>query len=260
MEATLELGDLMVTCGNGVVDEGEGEDQARPALPCDAQSNAELPANTVQCWLPAPPEDKFCIHFGWNGQSRRGTKAGAGIFCIFYIDGVLVERAFCPLEKGDKTAVNGKVRKGAGPIVREWEICGKFYRGEDGKAYERRFYFIERVIDNNANRFAETGTLRVVLYWALPNLAVINPYPRPTEKLADEVSEALSRPSNVKRDCSAVSLGPPVISDVKENNMQVERLDNEDFTFLFHYAHPAWLLSGGESGAPVPTGVPALCN
>ncbi|KAG8691684.1 hypothetical protein FRC11_012889 [Ceratobasidium sp. 423] len=237
MNATLDIGELTVTCGNGLID----EDTPRLALPCDDQSNAQLPANTVQCWLSAPPGHKFCIHFAWNGRSRRGDKSGAGIFCVFYIDGVVVECAFCPLKKSDKTLANGKVRKGAGPIVNEWEICGKFYRGEDRVGYERSFCFTERIIGNDANCTAETGILRVVLYWARPNPDVENPYPPLTEKLADEVSQALCRSSNSSRHRSAVALGLPVPSMIEENNMQVERIDDQDFTFLFHYAHPGEL-------------------
>ncbi|KAG8690875.1 hypothetical protein FRC11_008465 [Ceratobasidium sp. 423] len=235
MKARLEQGEFAVSCGNGLLGL---EDETRPAILCDAQSNSLLPPRTAQCWLPVSPGDKFCVHFAWVGRSRRGDKAGAGVFCVLYIDGVVVERAFCPLKKGDVATANGEVKKCAGPIDREWEICGKFYRGEDGVAYEQRFCFSERTLDDDAVYHEETGIVRVVLYWARPNPDVVNPHPNPTKKLADEVSEALSNHAIGERYQVSVSLAHPVESDVVENDMQVERIDDEDFTFLFHYAHP----------------------
>ncbi|CAE6486532.1 unnamed protein product [Rhizoctonia solani] len=272
MDAHLDIGDLTVTCGNGLQ---APADNVRRALPCNADSDARLPANTAQCWLPALPGERLCIHFAWNGAARRGHKTGAGIFCVIYIAGVVVERAFSPLNKGDLIKPNGDVAVGAGPIEREWEVRGKFYRGPNGVPYERPFYFTGSDVGtwaamqvnflmsvsslgSNSIRSPYTGTVRVVLHWARPNPSLQDPYPMPTQELADETAEMLHLSGGTPSTGSTVSLGPAVLSEVLENNMKVERVEEDEYTFMFHYAHPGWLLEQGLMGAVVSSGEPAM--
>lgn len=60
-----------------------------------------------------------------------GGLEGAGIFCELYIDGGVTERAFLLLNDG----------------IREWEMTGKYYRGEGDEPHkERPFRFALRDI------------------------------------------------------------------------------------------------------------------
>lgn len=236
MKAELEQEAFVVILGNAKAD----DDTPLLAYSC----KGDLPY-TKQCWIPVIPNQPFCIHYALSDSVQLplgGELEGAGIFCELYIDGEITERAFLPLSDG----------------VREWEITGKYYRGERGEPHkERPFRFGFRIIDpDSPNMLQSGGTICVILYWAKPNPNKDNPYPIPSDALANALGERFSRP--VTKDESGryrycVRLGEPVETEVIENNMQVEAVDDKRYAFVFRYAHPEWLVNQRikpSSGAP----------
>ncbi|CAE6461490.1 unnamed protein product [Rhizoctonia solani] len=232
MEAILDQHRMTVLVGNGE----EGNMLAiLPAYHYDdtLDNRSEF---TKQCWIPAKPETNFCIRYCWNGAASTALKKKAGLFCTLYIDELIVERAYLPLKGINKTGKN-----------REWEISGKYYRGPDGPV-ERPFTFTETPIDDDADVLdtSKRGTIRVVLHWATPDPDVEHSRDLSKEAadtLALELETAVS--SDNYRFQACVGLGVPEPSGVKENNMKVRPIDNKKYTFIFHYAHPDWLVNEG---------------
>ncbi|KDN48289.1 hypothetical protein RSAG8_02881, partial [Rhizoctonia solani AG-8 WAC10335] len=74
-----------------------------------------------------------------------------------------------------------------------------------------------------------------------------NPFPDLSKEAADALAFDLETPvSPDDRHLTAcVVLGDPRKSEVKENNMKVRPIDDKEYTFIFHYAHPDWLMSEG---------------
>ncbi|CEL62465.1 hypothetical protein RSOLAG1IB_04821 [Rhizoctonia solani AG-1 IB] len=231
MQAILEQNDFAVVIGNA-------DPNKKQPLVAYEFGDEEPIGFIQQCWIPAKPGKGFCIHYSWNGDAEVALSKQAGLFCVIYIDGLVIERAFLPLDDIDDTERN-----------REWEITGKYYRGVNGPT-ERRFRFIESKVDANMEELdvSTKGTIRVVLYWTKPDPTMEDLFPGLlTKEVADELALHLESPVSPQGDRfqSCVRLGRPRKSKVKENNMKVRPVDDQRYQFIFHYAHPDWLMSKG---------------
>ncbi|CAE6412691.1 unnamed protein product [Rhizoctonia solani] len=200
---------LVVIVGNA----RGNKDEPLAAYPYNDIMDAEHSEYTKQCWIPAKPGSKFCIHYKWEKRPKRPQ---VGLF---------------------------SKRAGA-----EWEIEGKYYRGPNGPT-ERPFKFAETMTDEDADILdtSNKGMIRVVLHWARPDPEMENPFSDLSKEAADELALDLETPvrPDDSRLMACVALGNPRKSEVVENNMKVRRIDDKEYTFIFHYAHPDWLASEG---------------
>ncbi|KDN34538.1 hypothetical protein RSAG8_12362, partial [Rhizoctonia solani AG-8 WAC10335] len=238
MQAALDIDDLTVVIGDG--DRDDEEILEAFEYPDDGR----LPARTQRCWLITRLGQRFTVHYRWNGTRRLGNKRGAGIFCVIYIDGYMVERAFLPLEKSGT----------GGTIDREWVVPGKFFLTPSQERKHFPFRFGERDITPDAEDKLETACIRVVLFWARPNEDMLDPYPPRSEALARALAHELSTPARSPALGTCVDLRDPEDTDVVENNMKVERVDDLDYTFIFFLCSA----SSNVDTDLVPKGEPAL--
>ncbi|KAG8699832.1 hypothetical protein FRC08_005078 [Ceratobasidium sp. 394] len=195
-----------------------------------------------ECTIPSTPEKEFCVHVAYK-HSRGGSRvAGAGFRVAVLADNAWLTDAFWP-------AANLKQRK------REIEITS--YPGASGGKCSLRFIRRE-FAEKNPSEAEEPGvewlsTISVLVYWAFeePPPTVDEEEEEVKNILCDlECVDVLTNPLDERKAAiysTGVEYAPEKEQAIEEPETKywTQPANNQDYWFIFHHRHPAWLVAKG---------------
>ncbi|KAG8711007.1 hypothetical protein FRC08_016443 [Ceratobasidium sp. 394] len=242
--ASLSQGGFTVCIGN------KGDDQSDLTLPGyrhrpqKFSGDPGLRVHGKECTIPSTPGEEFCIHVAYNHSQRGSRVAGAGFCVVVLFDDAWATAVFWPAEE---------LEQGGG----ELEITE--FLGVGGGKCDLRFIRRELTDDNPAEDeepdIEWLNTISVRVYWAFET-------PPGTTDEEDEAAvedllywleciDILTSPLNERKGVkysTGIEYAPgkeQVVEEPETKKYWIQPANNQDYWFVFHHRHPAWLVAKG---------------
>ncbi|KAF8593795.1 hypothetical protein BDV93DRAFT_582425 [Ceratobasidium sp. AG-I] len=225
-QSRLEYDDLCVAVGNA----GEDDDQLLPAY------NITKGDMSVECWIPAVPGSRFCIHLKYNGKPA--SKRGLWLKDNIYLDGFWATSVAMEIEPRMKH--NETETIGAKHDERDTKTPFRFEQREVIGGSSGRYHYLA-----NWSPAPKKTIQQVDLYWVRNLGKTGREYStEPQEMVRNHELIMLPIPEEkikIQHEVGVV-LGDSVPFEGVDGDIEAEKVDQNVYSFMFRYASEGYLL------------------